>query len=56
MKKTKKLSLKENIIMLRDSLSLRNEMSENCRKAAEEKFDRNDLIKKFSEKLVSYIN
>ena len=48
--------LKENIIMLRDSLSLRNEMSENCRKAAEEKFDRNDLIKKFSEKLVSYIN
>lgn len=48
--------LKENIIKLRDSLSLRNEMSENCRKTAEEKFDRNDLIKKFSDKLVSYIN
>lgn len=48
--------LKENIIKIRDSLSLRNEMSDNCTKTAEEKFDRNVLIRKFSEKLVSYVN
>jgi len=48
--------LKENIIKIKDSLILRNKMADNCRKTAADKFDRNVLIKKFSEKLVSYLN
>lgn len=46
-------SLKENIIKIRNSVSLRNEMSERGRKLAEEKFDRNVLIDEFSDKLIS---
>lgn len=46
-------SLRENIIKLRNSVSLRNEMSVRGRKLAEERFDRNILIEKFSDKLIS---
>lgn len=46
-------SLKENIIKIKNSVSLRNEMSERGRKLAEEKFDRNVLIDEFSDKLIS---
>jgi len=46
-------SLKENIIKLRNSVNLRNEMSVRGRKLAEERFDRNILIEKFSDKLIS---
>ena len=46
-------SLKENIIKIKNSVSLRNEMSERGRKLAEEKFDRNMLIDEFSCKLIS---
>ena len=48
-------SLKENIIKLRNSVNLRNEMSVRGRKLAEERFDRNILIEKFSEKLISLL-
>ena len=47
------VSLKENIMKLKNSLTLRNEMSESGRKLAEEKFDRNRLIDEFSEELIS---
>lgn len=44
-------NLKKNIIELKNSSELRSKMSLNCRKTAEEKFDRNKLIKNFSEQL-----
>ncbi|MBK8551416.1 MAG: glycosyltransferase [Ignavibacteria bacterium] len=46
-------SLKENILKIKNSIELRNEMSVNGRKTAEEKFDRNIIIEKFSQKLMS---
>jgi len=49
------LKLKENILIIKNSQKMRNEMSENCRAAAAEKFDRNALIKNFSDKLISYL-
>ncbi|MBS1517292.1 MAG: glycosyltransferase family 4 protein [Bacteroidetes bacterium] len=45
--------LAENILSLSKSNELRNEMSANGRRAAEEKYDRNILIKNFSDKLIS---
>lgn len=47
-------NLKKNIIELKNSSELRNKMSLNCRKTAEEKFDRNKLIKDFSGHLKSF--
>ncbi len=49
------LKLKENILIIKNSQKMRNEMSENCRTAAAEKYDRNALIKNFSDKLISYL-
>lgn len=46
-------SLKENILKIKDSVELRKEMSVNGRKLAEDKFDRNIIIEKFSRKLMS---
>jgi len=48
--------LKENILSIKNSQIMRNEMSVNCKKAAAEKYDRNVLIKNFSDKLISYLN
>lgn len=44
-------SLERNILKLKASIELRNSMSVNCRKAAEEKFNREKLIEEFSDKL-----
>lgn len=48
--------LKENISKLKNSIELRNEMSVNCRKLAEENFDRDKLTDEFSAKLISIKN
>ena len=48
-------SLTDNIIEIKNSVNLRNEMSKRGRKLAAERFDRNILIEKFSEKLLSYL-
>ena len=45
--------LKKNILELSGSIGLRNKISENCRKTAVEKFDREKLIKDFSNELES---
>jgi glycosyltransferase involved in cell wall biosynthesis len=47
-------NLKKNIVRLKNSAELRIKMSLNCRKTAEEKFDRNKLIKDFSEHLKKF--
>ncbi len=48
--------LKKNIIEIKNSNELRNKMSVNGRKLAEERFDRNKLIEDFSNKLVNLKN
>lgn len=49
-------ALRENIIKLKDSKDLREEMSANGKRTAAEKFDRNKIIKDFSETLNNYSN
>ena len=48
-------ALTDNILVIKNSVNLRNEMSLKGRKLAAERFDRNILIEKFSEKLLSYL-
>ncbi len=45
--------LKKNILTIKNSVELRNRMSLNGRKISAEKFDRNKIIEKFSNKLLS---
>ena len=49
-------ALTENIIEIKNSVNLRNEMSLRGRKLASERFDRNILIGQFSDKLLSYLS
>jgi glycosyltransferase involved in cell wall biosynthesis len=44
-------ALKKNILKIKSSHELRKELSDNCRRVAEEKFDRKKLIDDFAEKL-----
>lgn len=46
--------LKENILKIKNSPELRNEISLNCRKLAEDKFDRDKITDDFSNKLISF--
>lgn len=49
-------ALTDNILEIKNSVNLRNEMSLRGRKLASERFDRNILIEKFSKKLLSYLD
>ncbi|MDQ3193507.1 MAG: glycosyltransferase, partial [Bacteroidota bacterium] len=49
-------SLKHNISKLKNSTELRNKMSANGRKMAEEKFDRAKIIEDYSKKIASLLN
>ena len=49
-------ALKKNILKIKESNEVRNIMSVNCRKSAEEKFDRDKIIEDFSNELVSMLN
>ncbi|MBS1550616.1 MAG: glycosyltransferase family 4 protein [Bacteroidetes bacterium] len=46
-------TLKKNILEIKNSIELRNEISLNCRNLAESKFDRDRLTDEFSKKLIS---